>query len=194
MQIGAVAQGAKSRMRVILLAVLTAGIIHILATLAAPRLSGSTPYARLAPSTPVMHKFEVLPPVTPQTQPLPFMAPDVRYAMCRYDTAKGPVTVSAKLPGRGWTLSLYTPEGDNFYTAAGQEGQMHDIALQLTPIADRFLGLTPEARGKVSEATSTLSIAAGRGLAVLRGPDRGIAYRGDTESILKSATCVAHPF
>lgn len=199
MQIGAVAEGARSRARVIVIAALTAAIIHILATLGAPRLAGSTPFAKLAPIAP-LHKFEVLAPIAPNTvekphaQPLPFMASDVRYAMCRYDTSKGPVTVTARLPGRGWTLSLYTPEGDNFYTAAGQEGQLHDIALQLTPIADRFLGLTPEARGKVSEATSTLSMATGRGLAVLRGPDRGIAYRGETEGILRSASCVAHPF
>lgn len=193
MQIATLASGTRSRMRLIVIAALTAAIVHILATLAAPRLAGSTPFARLKPIVP-LHKFEVLAPVTAQTQPLPFMAPDVRYAMCRYDTAKGPVSVNARLPGRGWTLSLYTPEGDNFYTAVGQDGQLNDIALQLTPVADRFLGLTPEARGKVSEATSTLSIPTGSGLAVVRAPDLGLAYKAQTEAVLKTATCIAHPF
>ena len=193
MQIATLASGARSRLRLIVIATIIAAIVHIVATLAAPRLAGSTPMARLRPLVP-LHKFEVLPPITAQSQPLPFMAPDVRYAMCRFDTAKGPVSVNARLPGRGWTLSLYTPEGDNFYTAVGQDGQLNDIALQLTPEADRFLGLTPEARGKVSEATSTLSLTTGSGLAVLRAPDMGLAYKAQTEATLKTATCVAHPF
>lgn len=193
MQIAAISDAVVSRLRVILLAVLAAAILHIAATLAAPRLAGSTPFVRLSPIAP-LHKFKVLAPVTPQNQPLPFMSPDVRYAICRYDTAKGPVSVTVRLPSRGWTVSLYTPEGDNFYTALGQDGQPSDIALQLTPIADRFLGLTPEARGKVAEATSSLSIATGKGMVVVRAPDRGLAYRADTEATLKKATCTAQPF
>lgn len=187
------AETVASHSRAIFIAVLLAAIIHIIATLSAPELVGDTPVGRLAKVAP-LHKFAVLPPVSPQAQPLPFMAPDVRYAMCRYETARGPVTVTAQLPGAGWTLSLYTKEGDNFYTAVGKEGQTSEISLQLIPVADRFLGLTPEARGKMSEATSILDIATGSGIAVLRGPDRGLAYRADTEAILRKASCTAHPF
>ena len=183
----------RTRLRVLLLAVITAAILHIVATLAAPRLAGSTPFSKLAPVVP-LHKLLVMPAIAPSTQPLPFMAPDVRYAMCRYDTGKGPVTVSARLPGRGWALALYTPAGDNFYTASGQDGQSTDIVLQLTPVADRFLGLTPEARGKASEAVTSLDIATDKGLIVIRAPDRGLAYRAETDAILKRANCVAHPF
>lgn len=193
MQVRTVIERAIAHGRVIFIAIVAAAIIHIVATLSAPELAGSTPVGRLAKVAP-LHKFEVLPQVTPQTQPLPFIAPDVRYAMCRYETGRGPVTVTAQLPGSGWTLSLYTKEGDNFYTAVGKDGQTNDVALQLTPVADRFLGLTPEARGKVSEATSMLNIATGSGLAVLRAPDRGIAYRAQTEAILKKATCTLRPF
>jgi uncharacterized membrane protein len=193
MSLDSALSGTHARLRIILAACLTAAILHIVATLAAPRLVGSTPFAKLSPIAP-LHKFEVLPPVSPQSQPLMFMSPDVRYAICRYDTSKGPVNVSVRLPGRGWSLNVYTPEGDNFYTALGQEGQTSDIALQLTPIADRFLGLTPEARGKVAEATSTLSLATGRGMVIVRAPDQGLAYRAETEAVLKRATCAAQPF
>jgi uncharacterized membrane protein len=193
MQITTLGPFVQTRLRVLLVAVLLAGILHILATLAAPRLAGSTPIARLSPMAP-LHKFMVHPPLTPQNQPLPFMAPDMRYAMCRYDTSKGPVVVTARLPGRGWALALYSPEGDNFYTAVGQEAQTTDITLQLEPIADRFLGLTPEARGKVSEATASLSLTTGKGLAVVRAPDRGLAYASETEAALKRATCTSKPF
>lgn len=181
------------RSRALLITVLLAAILHILATLLAPRIAGGTRSDRLARLAP-LHKFAVLPPVTPQNQPLPFIAPDVRYAMCRYNTGKGPVTVNAPLPGKGWSVSLYTPEGDNFYTSLGQEGQSTDIVLQLTPVAERFLGLTPEARGQVSEASPALSIPTGSGLVVVRGPDKGLAYRAETEAVLQRAACTLHPF
>ncbi len=193
MQISSVSQWLQTRAHVLLIAVLLAAILHIVATLIAPNIAGGTPFAKLSPVAP-LHKFLVLPPVSPQNQPLAFMAPDVRYAMCRYNTAQGPVSVSVRLPGRGWALALYTPEGDNFYTALGQDGQQADISLQLTPVADRFLGLTPEARGKASEATATLDIATGTGLIVVRAPDLGLAYRADTEATLQRATCTPHPF
>jgi uncharacterized membrane protein len=193
MQITTLNDWLHTRARVLLIAVLLAAILHIVATLLAPQIAGGTPFTKLSPVAP-LHKFLVLPPVTPQSQPLAFMGPDVRYAMCRYNTAHGPVSVSVRLPGRGWALALYTPEGDNFYTALGQDGQQTDISLQLTPVADRFLGLTPEARGKASEATATLDIATGSGLIVVRAPDLGQAYRGETEATLKRATCTPHPF
>jgi len=193
MQISSLATWMQARVRVLLVAVILAAILHIVATLIAPRIAGGTPFAKLTPIVP-LHTFQVLPTITPQNQPLAFMAPDIRYAMCRYNTAQGPVSVSARLPGRGWALALYTPEGDNFYTASGQDGQPTDISLQLTPVADRFLGLTPEARGRVSETTTTLNIASGMGLIVVRAPDLGLAYRAETEAALKRATCTAHPF
>jgi uncharacterized membrane protein len=191
--IGPFVQWLRSRGYILLVAVLCAAILHIAATLAAPSLAGSTPFTKLAAVAP-LHSFKVLPPVTPQTQPLAFASADVRYAICRYDTSRGPVSVSARLPSKGWTLSLHTPEGDNFYTALGQDTQPVDVVLMLTPTADRFLGLTPEARGKASETAATLSLASGSGLIVVRGPDRGIAYRGEADEILKKATCRSLPF
>jgi uncharacterized membrane protein len=193
MQMIGLSAGVLKRLHVLGLAVVAAAILHILATLAAPQLSGVSPFARLTPIAP-LHKFEVLGTVTPQAQPLPFLAPDMRYAVCRFDTSKGPVAVSANLPGRGWMLSLYTTQGDNFFTAVGQDAQATDLNILLTPTADRFLGLTPEARGKASEVTNALTLTTGRGMAVLRAPDRGIAYRAQTEATMKRATCTARPF
>ena len=86
MQIETLLTVAPSRLRVIVLACLAAAILHILATLAAPQFAGGTPFAKLTPIAP-LHKFAVLPPISPaspQSQPLAFMAPDVRYAICRY--------------------------------------------------------------------------------------------------------------
>jgi uncharacterized membrane protein len=193
MPLSSLAPAITKRLRVVCLALITAAIVHIVATFAAPQLSGATPFARLTPLSP-LHQFTVLPPLSPTNQPLAFLSSDMRYAMCRYDTAKGPVALTASLPGRGWMLSLYSPDGDNFYTVVGQDAQPTEIALLLTPSADRFLGLTPEARGKSTEGTSTLSLTTGRGIAVLRAPDRGYAFASQAEAALKRATCTSRPF
>jgi uncharacterized membrane protein len=187
------ANAVTRRIRLLLIVLISAAIVHILATFTAPMMAGSTPYVRLAQTAP-LHAFTVLPPVTPQSQPLPFLGPDARYAVCRYDTGRGAVAINARLPAKGWSLSLYSPEGDNTYTTLGQDGQQAVVALLLTPAADRFLGLTPEANGRVSDAQSALSLPGGRGLAVIRAPDRGLAYRRETEAILAKATCTSKPF
>jgi uncharacterized membrane protein len=61
-------------------------ILHISYVLAAPHLSGGTAWRQLSPQLPI-NEMKVLAPVKPGAQPLPFMAPDVRYAMCRFDLA-----------------------------------------------------------------------------------------------------------
>jgi len=183
------------RLRLLLVIVLAAAIVHILATYAAPMMSGRSPYSVLRKvAANGDHAFSVLPAVTAKSQPLPFLGPDFRYAVCPFNTGQGVVNVTAKLGGQGWSLSLYTPQGDNFYTAVGQDGPQTEIALQLTPITDRFLGLTPEAQGRAAEVQNILVIPARLGIAVLRAPDRGIAFANETEAMLRRATCVVTPF
>jgi uncharacterized membrane protein len=181
------------RLHLLAIVAISAVILHILATLAAPIMAASTPYTRLGTLAP-LHAFAVLPPVTPQTQPLPFLSADARYAICRFDTQGGPVDLDVQLAGRGWSLGIHTPQGDNIYTTVGQDAQTTRLALRLAPVSDRFLGLSPEARGVPSAAQAPLSIPAGRGLAILRAPDRGFAYVRETEAVLRAATCVQRPF
>lgn len=178
----------KIELRVIIAALVAIGILHICATLAAPYLAVAPAYSRLRPVLPV-NTMTVLPPVTAANQPLPFAGPDSRYAMCRFETASNPVTLTATLPDVGWTLAIYTPAGENIYVASGQSGQRTDIAIKLVPSGELFGGLTPESRGLAPAQQQPLSFAARRGLAVVRAPDRGYGYREQTEQVLKLATC-----
>lgn len=175
-------------LRAVLAALVAAAILHICATLAAPHLATAPPYARLAAALPV-NAMMLMPPVSRAAQPLPFMAPDARYAMCRFDASKTPVVVTATLPDVGWSLAVYTTAGDNIYAATGLATQETIAALRLVPSGDRFTGLTPEARGLAPAARQELSIAARQGVVIVRAPDRGLAYRGQTEATLTAATC-----
>lgn len=170
------------------MALITLSILHILTTLATPAMTTTTAYARLRHlPVNVMH---VLPPMTPETQPLPFLGPDARYAICRFDAGTSPVALKASLPGKGWTLALYSTDGDNFYVAAGSEGKSTDLSLLLVTSDERFTGLSPEAKGQISARQTSVPIPTHQGIAVVRAPDHGIAYQARDEAELRNATCM----
>ncbi len=173
---------------------IAAGILHICATLAAPHLTAASAFSRLAPALPV-NKMLVLREVTPDAEPLPFLSPDARYAMCHFEAAQGPVSVSATLPpDPGWMLAVITPQGDNIYATASTPGRETPISLVLVPSEHHFLGVTPEARGIARDTQPPVVLAATRGIVVVRGPDKGIAYRNEVLGNLKQAACSGRSF
>lgn len=166
-----------------------ASILHIMATLAAPSMVTVAPFDRLARKLP-LNTMQILPPVTSNAQPLPFLAPDARYAMCRFDSTAGEILISAVLPAPGWTLSLHSKEGENFYTAVAQPGRSTDVSLILIPTDERFTGLTPEATGKQGQESRSLTLVAPEGIAIVRAPDTGHAFRAISEAELARARCM----
>lgn len=171
-----------------------AGILHICATMAAPYLTAASAYNRLVPGLP-LNRMEVLNAAAPGAEPLPFMSPDARYAMCRFDAHDGPVDVSATLPAdQGWSLSVVTPTGDNIYAAASVPSRPTPISLVLVPSEDAFLGVTPEARGIARNLQPPTPLAVSQGIVVVRGPDKGFAYAPHVEALLRDAKCVPRPF
>ena len=85
---------SRANWQLILAARVAAGILHICATLASPYLTAASAYSRLAPGLPV-NRMQILSVAAPGAEPVPFMSPDARYAMCRFDATGGPVSVAA---------------------------------------------------------------------------------------------------
>lgn len=177
-------------LRLVAAALAAMGILHVCATLAAPMIMGRSAFDRLSPILPV-NSVVVLPAVTPETQPLPFMTPDVRYAMCRYDTSQAPVSVTVTLPGKGWSLAFHAPEGDNVYAATGEDERVTSLRLRIMQTDERFMGLTPESLGVADTSEKPQVVRSERGIIVLRAPDRGRAYIPFTEAGLRQFTCAA---
>lgn len=166
-------------------AVFASGILHILATLATPMLTPTSAYGRMAGELP-QNSMQLLPDIMPDSQPLPFMSSDARYAMCRFDSTDGAVDITAVLPDPGWVLALYSPSGDNFFTSVAGPGRRPEIALQIVPGQDAWrAGVQPDA----SADGSALTLHANEGLAVIRAPDRGEAYSTRAIAQLKRAKC-----
>jgi uncharacterized membrane protein len=105
-----------------------AGLIHIVAVLTLPMLAPKSAHARLAMLGPANTMIE-LPAAAPGRQVMPMMAPDVRYAFCRFDLANGPVRLKATVADELWLIALYTPEGENFYSVAGADMKRAEIDL-----------------------------------------------------------------
>jgi uncharacterized membrane protein len=185
---------SEANWQLILAAPVAAGVLHICATLAAPYLTADSAYNRLAPALPI-NRMRVLPEVAPGSEPLPFLSPDARYALCRFDTSAGPVTVTAILPpDPGWMLSVISPQGDNIYVSASTPGRPTPITLALVPSEEHFLGVTPEARGVARDADPPVALAAKHGIVVIRAADHGAAYQRDADATLSAARCSATRF
>lgn len=175
------------RWQTLLVSLLAGGVVHILATLVVPKLATGTAWQKVGTSLPT-NRMIVLPPATPDKQVLPFVGPDVRLAICRYDVGNGPVNIVATLPDKGWTLGIYTPAGDNFYAIPAQDFRRVEVRFVLSPPAEKFLGMFEWGRQPDSTA-GNIAVPTTQGLVVLRAPLRGRAYTSEIEAVLARAQC-----
>src|SRR5882672_3859348 len=141
--------------RTVIGALLLGGIIHITATLAVPLVSTGHAFTKLRDTLPA-NRMVVLPPIAPGKQPLPYLAPDALYAMCRYDVSVDSLVVTVAMAQAGWTLSLHTPQGDNFYVMPAQELRRSEVSLTVVPSAER-LGEFAAAPRRVSTQQTQVS-------------------------------------
>ena len=176
--------------RTVVGAMLLAGIVHITATLAVPLLGPGNAFRKMQETLPV-NQMVFLPPPTPATQLLPFVAADALYAACRYDLRATSVAVSAVLSDPGWTLSLHTPQGDNFYVMPAQQLRRSEVMFVITPASERLVefGSSRRLTGDDSQIESPVT----EGLVMLRAPLRGLAWRAETEAKLRRASCAPVP-
>ena len=177
--------------RTVVGAVLLAGIVHITATLAVPLLGPGNAFRKLQETLPA-NQMVFLPPPTPANQLLPFVAADALYAACRFDVSATGVTVSALLADPGWTLSLHTPQGDNFYVMPAQQLRRSDVTFVIVPGGDKVLDFGASARRPTGDETQVDSPTA-EGLVLVRAPLRGLSWRAETEAKLRRASCAPVP-
>ena len=173
--------------RLLLAALVAAGIVHIITTLTAAESDSSRGIARLSRDLPA-NQVVFLPPVTTNAQPLPFLSPDARYALCSFDASASLIRLRATLPESGWSLSLHAPDGGNFYFVPGIDGRETNVELMLRPPGGRFLANTVEiVRG--GQVIPEVQLAYTQGLAILKAPIKGLAYRRLADEQLGTFEC-----
>ncbi len=173
--------------RTVIGAVLLGGIMHILVTLAVPFVTSSTAFAKLRETLPA-NRMVILPPATPGKQALPFLTPDALYAMCRFDVSVDSLAVTAAVAHTGWTLSMHTPQGDNFYVMPAQQQRRNDVSLLVVPATSTLSEFATTPR-RVSATDSQIPSPTNEGLVIVRAPLKGLAWRAETEALLRRASC-----
>ena len=171
--------------RTVVGAILLAGIVHITATLAVPLLGPGNAFRKLKETLPA-NQMVFLPPPTPNTQLLPFVAADALYAACRFDLRSTSIAVSAVLSDPGWTLSLHTPQGDNFYAMPSQQLRRSEVSFVIAPAAERLVDFGSR---RLSGDDSQIESPVTEGLVLVRAPLRGLSWRAETEAKLRRASC-----
>lgn len=171
----------------VFVALILAAVVHLAAVLALPFLATKDGWARLADLGDV-NRLVVLPAAGPEQQSLPFMAPDVRYAVCRYELSDGPVRLVFPRLEELWMIAFYTPQGENFYAISGGDLRRDRIEVIVSTQAETLLELEAE----VTEETENIVIVKApqdSGLAIVRAPLRSASFSAQTEEALNRASC-----
>src|SRR5690606_1491357 len=171
----------------LLCGIVAAGIVHIVATFATPELVRPHAYDRIAEHLPT-NSLVVFGQPEPDSQLVPYQEPDMGFAICRFDVGSGPVSAQVVLPGTGWMLALYAPNGDNFYVLPGRDERITSINALLVPAGDE-VALPPVIQRPRAAAPTYIQVPAQTGLLVVRGPVRGESYRAEVEAALSRANC-----
>jgi uncharacterized membrane protein len=164
---------------------LLGGVIHICATFAAPVFGSGHAFEELRASLP-LNKMVVLAPPAPGRQILPYLPPDMLYAMCRYELTGGPISLTAAVAGPGWSLSLHTPQGDNFYVLPGQQLQRGEVSFLL--VASGNVEAAAQQR-RASPTDTQVASPTTEGLIVVRAPIVGLAWLPQTDALLRQSSC-----
>lgn len=169
------------------LAVLLAGIIHVIAVFSMPHLVTRKAWDLLTAIGPT-NSIHVLPAASPVHQSLPFMAPNVRYAVCRYDLAAGPVRLKTKVFDELSLIAFYTTSGANFYTISGTDIKRDTIEVFISTQAEPVVETDPDATDDSDNAV-VVTVPSERGVVVIRTPLAGKSQAAHAEKALAEASC-----
>jgi len=182
-------RAALGQWRLIASALVAAAIIHIIVTLSAAGFGEAKAYRILTRDRPI-NQVTFAPIVSASTQPLPFFGADALYSYCPYDASSARIRVSAILPEAGWSLSIHTPKGENFYYVAGTDTRITDVKLRLAPPGNVFAHGATEV-GDTAVGLPTIKLPNVRGVIVLRTPIRGVAYQRQADEARAGFSCRA---
>lgn len=166
--------------------------IHICIILIMPYVSQGDAWGRLQDMVD-LNKLALLPDVDSETRPIAFMAPDVRYAACRYDLSNGPLQLRSPLPNDLWSIALYSRYGENFYLISGRDVQAK--AVNLLIVIDKTVDNEKQeehnvpANGTNALREITVSAPSTTGIIIIRAPIPNPAFASEVSTLLEQAFC-----
>lgn len=166
--------------------------IHICIILFMPYVAMGDAWGRLE-ETAKLNELAILPSAGDHPRPIAFMAPDVRYAACRYDLSNGPLQLRSPLPNELWSIALYTRHGENYYLISGRDVQSQ--AVNLLVVVDKTINNEKQddqnfaATGNAVLREITVSAPSSTGIIIIRAPIPTPAVATEVSNQLKQAFC-----
>lgn len=173
---------------ILLIGLIGGGVIHIATVLGLARAVDPDHYTRFAEFGPDS-RFNLLPPVTPTSQPLPLLDPAFAHALCRFSVAQEPLRIRVAPPDRLWTMALYDRRGVNVYHLNDRVGEGRAVEL-LVMTARQVARLRENPPEDLESMTVVEWPGAPEGAALLRGYAPTPATRQAFIDSLKDARCV----
>lgn len=166
--------------------VLLGGVVHLVSVLALPRVATLDAYSRLAPLT-KLNAVTAIPPVAPNSAPMPFMDPAFAVAVCRYDLSDGPIKLTVPVSQAYTSVSFYTRSEVAYYAINDRSAGRRVIELDLMTDVQR--AELPEEEDVTAADRLIISSPTLTGLIVLKAlaPEAGLM--GQAQSSLAASKC-----
>lgn len=120
----------------LLAGLLLGGIVHIATVLYLPNTATQNAYARVSAIAPV-NRVVPLPMPSPDKSVLPLMDPAFAAAVCRYDLADGPLTLTTPVSPAYTSVTFYTNKDVAYYAINDRAAGRRTIELDLMTSAQR---------------------------------------------------------
>jgi uncharacterized membrane protein len=167
---------------------LGAVVVHIAYTLILPSSASERPFDRLVQGR-VANNVYHLPPIEPGRQPVAFMTPNLRFAICPFDIARGSrLAIAVELTATGSFLSLLAPDGTVFYALAAKPGRPIKLEISLLPPVDRGFFSWLQGPTPVTDP-SRIRAPTSRGLLAVGVPVAGAAFAEVADAMLANVSC-----
>ncbi len=166
--------------------------VHISIILFLPHFAQGDAWARLENEA-GLNRLVILSGNGRKKAPIAFMAPDVRYAACRYDLSGGPVQLRSPLPNDLWSIAFYSRHGENYYLISGRDVQSQ--AVNLLVVFDKTIDNEKPGERNLSGTGNnvlreiTVSAPSPQGIVLIRAPVPGSAFASEVSDRLKQAFC-----
>lgn len=162
---------------------------HIATLLFAP---GFTLQRSLASAVDVeRNRFTVLTPEA-QARLLPDYPRESVFGMCRFDLARGPVTLRANMPDSLWVVAVYSSNGKTIYTVNDQQSGANFFELKLVrapSLLDLLSARADDDADAVVDQAWKVSSPDRKGFALLWVPMADAAQRAQLTAILAQSSC-----
>ncbi|MGI9374055.1 MAG: DUF1254 domain-containing protein [Hyphomicrobiales bacterium] len=168
---------------------LLAVAVHISTVFMVPRLEGGARVTK-AMSGGDLNRLTVLTSEKDAQSILGIANPDLVYAVCPFDITQRPIFISAQVPGRYWSMSVYGEDGSTLYTLNDKQAGVQSFTAELRLNGQNSIVPTQAVQG--NSESLVIQSAFERGVVVFRAFAGESAQRQRAREQLSQTRCTTN--